>query len=592
MTAWSSTSPERGGEGGRNAGKDGGESTDSVQSSVSEGLAVRLHPRQVLRWSFLSRMALVSGVLLAALLVWRDADPQETLIITVVFVVSAAVTGWAGWRTFVQGAPAGKTFLYLQLGYDALVVTAAVHVTGGAGSAFAALYIPLIAGAAVLLPFPGVFLIGGLSAILYLADAVWGHGADAFSEAIILQVLLFAAVAIVAGILGDRLRRAGAALGVVESELRRLRLDTSDILATVTSGILTVDEEGRMVYLNPAGESLLNLDARQWTGAPVLEAVGQVAPQLARLLSRSLDEGRSLYRRTAEASRDGERLVLGVGTTVREAEGQPRSVTAVFQDITDSERLAMLNRQNERLEAVAALSASMAHEIKNPLASIRSAVEQFSGPRLSPEDRDTLIRMVVRESERLSRFLSDFIDFSRVQVGRPEMVDLRELVGEAATVARQHPDTNSRQVGIEVRLRDTPVPLKGDSDILHRAVLNLLLNAVQFSPEGSSVEVHVEDLREAAGAPDVGVARPVRIRVRDRGPGIPEEALNRVFDPFFTTREGGTGLGLAMVHRAAEVHGGAVVVEHPPGGGTEFVLYLPGAAGVPDTEPETEAEHV
>jgi two-component system sensor histidine kinase PilS (NtrC family) len=261
-----------------------------------------------------------------------------------------------------------------------------------------------------------------------------------------------------------------------------------------------------------------------------------------------------------------------------------RSVTAIFQDITDLDRLEALNRRTERLEAVAELSAAMAHEIKNPLASIRSAVEQFSNPGLGIPDRRTLTGMVIRESERLSRLLSDFIDFARVRMGRVESLDLREIVGECAAVVRRHPETERRGVRIELQTGPAGVRAPGDADLLHRAVFNLILNAVQFSPEGGTVRLEVTDLGGNPGGFEIAVPRPVRIRVVDSGPGVPEEQVGRIFDPFFTTREGGTGLGLSVVYRAVEVHRGIVLVDRGHEGGAEFNVYLPGepvAAAVP-----------
>jgi len=314
--------------------------------------------------------------------------------------------------------------------------------------------------------------------------------------------------------------------------------------------------------------------------------VAEVAPELAALFRQSLARRTSLYRATARATRGDKRLTLGVTTTVREAEGEPLAVTGIFQDITDSERLAILDRQNERLEAVAELAASMAHEIKNPLASIRSAIEQFTSPRVSDDDRKVLSGMVVRESDRLSRLLSDFIDFTRVRVVEKEEVELAGLIEDAATVVRQHPDAETRGVGVRTHLPGVPLIVYGDPDVLHRTLLNLILNAAQFSPDGEEVVVHLEDLREVRGAPEVGVARPIRIRVRDRGPGVPLEEVTRLFDPFFTTRKGGTGLGLAMVHRSVEAHGGAILVDQPDGGGAEFNLYLPGTTTAKAVEVE------
>jgi two-component system, NtrC family, sensor histidine kinase PilS len=552
----------------------GGDGEAPDVGATPEELA-RLSPPFLLRWIYITRMTVAGGMFLGAVLIWEQAAPFNTLIVTVVLVLGLLTTGWGLLQGQENLSPPDRNFLYVQMAFDTLLVTALVHVTGGAGSVFAALYIPVIAMAAILIPFPGVALIGALAAMLYLAEAVWGHGMDAFSGAIILQLALFGVVALLTGILGDRVRRAGAALGMVQSELQRLRLDTSDILATVSSGILTVDEGERLIYMNPAGEALLGVDARQWTGAPVLERVGEVAPELTQLFRRSLARGVPVQRATAMAHRDGERLTLGVTTTVREVADEPRAVTGIFQDITDSQRLAVVDRQKQRLEAVTELAASMAHEIKNPLASIRSAVEQFTSERITDQDRTVLSGMVVRESDRLSRLLSDFIDFSRVRMGRRERVELARLVEDAVAVARQHPDAEAKGVEVAVHRSSGGLSLVADPDILHRAVLNLLLNAVQFSPDGEAVDVHLDG--PGVDGPDVGIPHPCRLRIRDQGPGVPEDELSRIFDPFFTTRPGGTGLGLAMVHRAVEAHGGAILVENREGGGAEFALYLPSA---------------
>ena len=535
--------------------------------------------RDLLSWLYLARLALVAGILLAALLVWGQADPQQTFLATVMFVLALLVTGGGAWYTHVLKRDPGRTFLYGQVTFDVLLVTGIVHITGGSASNFAWLYILVIAEGALLLPLPGGVLIGGLAAMLYAADIVWGH-AEALTGAVALQVGLFALVAVLTGLLGDRLRRAGMALGAAQSELRRLRFDTTEILSSIDTGVLTLDQEERLAYMNPAGEVILGIDARQWQDAPVLEAISEVSPALADLLRRAVREGVAQSRDKAMAERNGHRFILGIGMTIREEEDEPRTVTAIFQDITDPERIEALNRRNERLQAIAELSAAMAHEIKNPLASIRSAVEQFQKPTLEQSDREMLTRMVVRESERLSRLLSDFIDFSRVRLERLEPVELGRLVRECATVVGRHPAAEDRDVRVVVAgPTGAEVWIPGDEDLLHRAVFNLLLNGVQFSPKSGKVTVEVEDLRGGRAHEGMGVPDPVRIRIRDQGPGIPSEEAERIFDPFYTTREGGSGLGLAVVHRAVEAHRGRILAESPEGGGAEFELYLPGGDG-------------
>ncbi len=546
-------------------------------SRLREG-AGSLSQRELLRWLYVGRLTLVSGILLAALSVWGRAQPDQTFVATSVFVAALIVTAIGSWYTHVMEREPGRNFLYGQIVFDVLVVSAIVHVTGGGESNFVWIYILVISAGALLLPLPGGVLIGALASILYFAVIVWGHS-ETLSGGVVLQIGLFAMVALVTGVLGDRLRRAGMALGAVQSELKRLRMDTGEILDTIATAVLTVDGEGRMVYMNPAGETLLGLRFDQWIGAPVVTAVEDIAPELGSLVRRSLEDGIPRARRKAIAHREGEEVTLGISTTVRPGDHGTRSVTAIFQDITDLERLAVLNRRNERLEAVAELSAAMAHEIKNPLASIRSAVEQFTKPSLAQEDRELLTRMVVTESDRLSRLLSEFIDFSRLQLGRVAEVDVAHLVRECIAVVKQHPEATERRIVIHEVGINGPVMAPADVDLLHRAVFNLLLNAVQFSPDESAVEVELEDLRPAFRADGSGVAGvpdPVRISIRDSGPGVPPEVASRIFDPFYTTRRGGSGLGLAVVHRALEAHRGAVLVGPSAHGGAEFRIYLPG----------------
>ncbi|HEY0036000.1 MAG TPA: ATP-binding protein, partial [Longimicrobium sp.] len=404
----------------------------------------------------------------------------------------------------------------------------------------------------------------------------------------------FSVVALGTGYLGGRLRQTGATLGEVEAELRLLRLDTDDVLASIATGLITVDGRGRLAFINPAAADLLKVRASDWLGRAFLEKLEATAPGLGSVIRRSMETRAAIRRFETEETEAG--MVFGVSTTlIQRGERELPSVTAIFQDITERKRIDQLNRRAERLEAVAELSASLAHEIKNPLASIRSATEQLAGDRIDNDDRVVLGGLVVRESDRLSRLLTEFIDFARVRMRATERVEVAPLVRQALDVVRAHPQAAGVTLVVAVSPEADTAATAGDGDLLHRAVLNLALNAVQWAGQGGRVEVEVDQLETDLLTPSSGSARALRIRVSDTGPGVPEGEADHVFDPFFTLRPGGTGLGLALVQRAAEAHGGAVFVDQPRGDGwgATFALYLPvvgtGASGTgADTAPRAD----
>ena len=540
---------------------------------------------RLLRWVYVGRMTLAVGIFVGMMVAWFSAPPEATRIATLMFLATLAVTLASVWHTELRARIPGRNFMYAQVVLDALLVTAVIHITSGGGDVvFAPLYILVITEGALLLPLPGGVLIGALSSVLYFADLAYRAETLDLLDTVGLQIGLFAVVALITGWLGDRVQRTWLALGEVQSELVRLRLDTGDILANISTGVLTVVDGGRLGYLNRAGERFLDLSLEQWRGAPILDVVEEVAPGLAKALRRSIDELCPVTRQTTAVKRPAGDLVLGISTTLLESrEGEGPSVTAIFQDITDLERIQALNRRNERLEAVAELSASLAHEIKNPLASIRSAVEQLDSPKLPVEDRSTLQRLVLSESDRLSRLLNEFLDFSVMRLSAKARVDFTGVVTHAIALVKQHPDCHTGirfgEAGLEGRLI-----LPGDADLLHRLVFNLILNAVQFSGADGAVQISLENRADENPLPGSTVSQPVYFSVQDSGPGIPPEDVGRIFAPFFTTRKGGSGLGLAVVHRAVEAHGGAVYAEEVAGGGTRFVVLLPGTDVAAETE--------
>lgn len=542
-------------------------------------------PRRILSWVYVGRLCLAIAIFVATAWVWPEATPATTLTATLLFVAAILFTGASFASTHLYERAPARSYLYGQVVFDVFLVAAVVHLTGGKDSSFAPLYVLAIFEAAVLLPIVGGVLIGVLASILYLADVMWSaHTLDA---TIFLQIILFSTVALVTGYLGDRLRHTGAALGEVETELRLLRLDTDDILASIATGIMTVNGHGRLEYINPTASELLGMPGHLWLGQPVLSELDRAAPGFGALVGNSARDRVGVRRAETGEGPDG--AVLGVSTTIMDRpEPEPPSVTVIFQDITEGKRMEALRRRAERLEAVAELSASLAHEIKNPLASIRSATEQLAAEGMDPEDRGILRNLVVRESDRLSRLLTEFIDFARVKLRAPSPLRVGTLVRHAVELVRSHPDASERTIVVRDHDGAEDAVVWGDEDLLHRAFLNLVLNAAQWAGAGGTVEVEASLMESDILSTSLNTTRVVRVRVSDTGPGVPPEEVESVFDPFFTLRPGGTGLGLALVQRAAEAHGGAVFVDEPRGGewGATFTLYLPALDGsghpVPD----------
>ena len=536
-----------------------------------------LDPAPLVRWVYVGRLSIATAIFLAAVLVWQDVltDTGKLLIASLAFAATLGVTAVSvAWSEFYNRR-LEPTFFYLQSVFDLLLVTAVVHVTGSSGSQFAALYILVIATSSLLLPVGGGLLVAALGNVLYVADAFWSVE-TAFTAAVWLQLAVFAVVALGSAWLSAKLREAGKG---TEAVLAHVRLQAADILFNIRSGIITLDASGRLLYANPMAEQLLGIDLDPFIGRPVLDALRRIAPALVEALEQSMQDRSRTRRAEGVVSAIGRRFPIGVTTTYTEGDGRntDRTATAIFQDISDQKRIETLRLRAERLEGVAELSASLAHEIKNPLASIRSACEQLSRSPFSGADEMTLTHLVMRESDRLSRLLTEFLDFARVRVARREQVDVAQLAAGAVRLALAHPD-RPPEVSVVCVAPEGEFVVEGDDDLLHRALFNLLLNAIQVSPSGGEVRLEVTEARPdqldfGPTFPDGGIA----VSVIDAGGGVAPEIRDRLFDPFFTTKPGGSGLGLAVVHRAIEAHRGLVFLDSGVTG-TRFTVVLPRVA--------------
>lgn len=531
-------------------------------------------PQSLLRSVYTGRVCVAAAVYLAAAFRFAVAEPLDLLVTSFMLVAAVGVTIASYWHTHVRRRAPSLTFLYGQALFDVALITTVVHITGGPQSDFTPLYVPLIAVIAVLMPAVSTALIMLFVGSVYFADVFFGHP-TAMTGQVALQLAVFAAVAAVTAYFASRVSVMGAEREALADELRQARLEAADVLRNIPTGIVTVDEQGHLLYCNPAAEQLLGFKERQWRGLSIMPEFAKIAPEFWAAITATARRGVRAMRVEATVRRPDRTFPIGVTTTTLELEGggAPR-VTAIFTDISDSKRLEELHLRAERLEAVAELSASLAHEIKNPLASIRSSVEQLGRAKRANADERFLTSLIVRESDRLSRLLSEFLDFSRVRATECRPLDLHNVAAAAIRLVGEHPDCPSDAV---IELAGGPTPMEGDEDLLHRVVSNLVLNAVQAAGKGARVVVRTGRPAPQELPGGAGIENPVSLAVTDNGPGIPDHVRARLFAPFVTGRVGGTGLGLAIVQRAVEAHRGLVFADSTPGQGTTFTVYFPAA---------------
>src|SRR5688572_12664024 len=528
--------------------------------------------RTLLTWLFAGRLVLATGVLLGAGLVWTER-PQEAFIVSVAVVFALVFTGYGAGTVFLLRRAPTNAFFLIQALVDLGLVTTIVHFAGQPQSAFPALYVLVVAAYALLMPPAWVGLTAVLASILFVSDTILNQGAS-LDTASWAQIVVFNLVFGIVAVLGHRLREAGVEQATLATELQRVRLEADDILRNIRSGVLTVDGFGRLAFINPTAERLLDLDGEALIGFPVLDQLKTRSSELWAAAVAGIRNGRKISRGEGMVVQGGGRMFpIGLSTTTFRQEAQEApSVTAIFTDISDLKEVQELHMRAERLEAVAELSASLAHEIRNPLASIRSSVEQLARSRHADEDERFLAGLIVRESDRLSRLLSEFLDFARVRATQFLPLDLHSVITAVVRLIRAHPDCRP---DAEITVEGRHTTMEGDEDLLHRIIANLVLNAVQAARGPIRITVSVAAVSAAEIPHGTNLEHAIRIQVRDTGPGIPEEIRERLFEPFVSGRPGGSGLGLAIVQRAVEAHRGLVLVESGPGAGTIFTIFLP-----------------
>lgn len=485
----------------------------------------------------------------------------------------------------------------LQIAGDIFITAILIAATGGLDSIFIFLFYVNIINAAVVAGrrtalFAATTTAGCLVFLALVAGQVvhlpelQAARTTRSGGALIFEVSLNASaaflVAILAGYLAERLGEVTGELERQQSNLVELRALNANILESLNSGLLTVDTQGRIIFFNRAAELITGYRPNEVYGRPLTE----VFPLLADGFMHKTGDSRleSLY-----SPPGGGTLFLGFSTSpLRDARKEIAGRIVIFQDLSEVKKLEQQTKRAERLAAIGQLAAAIAHEIRNPLASISGSVEMLSTMANLAEDDATLMNIVVREVDRLNNLITNFLEFSRPHPLNPVDSDLVPLIREVIDLFRN--DRQNHAVMVEFRSQDADhSPLERalaqvDREALRQILWNLLNNAR-------------DAMLHAHAAPRILVTlthtdSDWRIAVEDDGPGIDPQVADHIFEPFFTTKETGTGLGLATLHRLVEQHQGHIYPAAPVElCGARFEVELPRSLSENSAQPENSQDN-
>jgi len=344
--------------------------------------------------------------------------------------------------------------------------------------------------------------------------------------------------------------------------------DLRNVLDNLSSGLVILDQRGVIQRLNPAAQSILGLDEDQVLGRPMTDAFGEGLHDFTRALAQVLAGGGPVLRRELRVRREGEPdLPVGVSVNpVVDARGEPAGAVAIFQDLTDINRMRARMRESDQLAAVGELSAGIAHEIRNPLGSIRGSVEILAGDLdLGAQERE-LMELILKESRRVNDIITDFLTFARPRSVQTGLVEMRPYLDDLVLQLRMHLQQRGATTVVNHELDPEDMLILMDGEQIKQVLLNLAMNGFESMDYAGALTLRAE-LDQSNTA--------CLITVADTGPGVPAENRDSLFKPFFTKRKGGTGLGLSVARRIVNDHDGRIELISAAGEGAVFRITLP-----------------
>lgn len=539
--------------------------------------------RRQLQWLMTFRVVITTTLLVCTFVIELLFRPLLPLLPFYALAVSAYLLTlvYAG---ALRSRRAPRMQAYLQLAGDAAIITGFVYLTGGAQSPFSFLYLPGIVAGCILLLRRGGFVVALTSWFLYaslvllLQRGLLPASPQALFEdpgvppvrlvyTLLAHLVSFIALAYLASHLTESLRRTGAELERRSGEILELRALHDNIIDSINSGLLTTDASGRITFANRA--------AAEITGREALDLGGISIGSLLRQPDRFLEEIRAALDRRSRhrfeidwKDESGRELFLGFTVSVlRERDGRPVGMIFIFQDLTEIRVLEEEVALKKRMAALGEMAAGVAHELRNPLASLSGSVQVLQRDLRPRGEAGELMEIVVKETKRLDGIIRDFLLFAKPGRFHPTQVDLAPLLVETLSLL-EHSDERRADHRILTEVGSEPVPAWVDANRMKQVFWNLAKNALKAMPQGGTLRARA--LLGPEGA---------HVSFADSGVGMSDEEVAKSFQPFHSSFAGGSGLGLSIVYRIVQEHGGRIQVQSRPGAGTTITLALPAAKG-------------